>query len=134
MKHIEDIEKMSVEELISIAEDMPVEVPDDLDKNISEAIMAQAALADIPKAAQTVRRLILATTAAAACLTVFLTVRNQPKDTFDDPHLAYAELEKTFSYISSKVDKGLEIASEAEPVFTKTAGIFGSNDKQKNTK
>lgn len=29
MKHIEDIEKMSVEELISIAEDMPVEVPED---------------------------------------------------------------------------------------------------------
>ena len=129
MKHIEDIEKMSMEELINIAEDMPVEVPDDLDKNISEAIMAQAALADIPKSAQTVRRLILATTAAAACLTVFTTVRNQPKDTFDDPHLAYAELENTFSYISSKVDKGLEIASEAEPVFTKTAGIFGSNDK-----
>ncbi len=31
MKHIEDIEKMSVEELINIAENMPVEVPDDLD-------------------------------------------------------------------------------------------------------
>lgn len=134
MKHIEDIEKMSVEELISIAEDMPVEVPDDLDKNISEALMAQTALADIPKSAQTVRRLLYATTAAAACLAVFLTVRSQPKDTFDDPHLAYAELEKTFSYISSKVDKGLEIASEAEPVFTKTAVIFGSNDKQKHTK
>ncbi len=89
-------------------------------------ISTQAALSDIPKSAQTVRRLILATTTAAACLAVFLTVRNQPKDTFDDPHLAYAELEKTFSYISSKVDKGLEIASEAEPVFTKTAVIFGN--------
>ena len=55
MKHIEDIEKMSMEELINIAEDMPVEVPDDLDKNISEAIMAQAALADSPKTAQTVQ-------------------------------------------------------------------------------
>lgn len=71
MKHIEDIEKMSVEELIIIAEDMPVEVPDDLDKNISEALMAQTALADIPKSAQTVRRLLYATTAAAACLAVF---------------------------------------------------------------
>ena len=48
---------------------------------------------------------------------LILAIPSQPKDTFSDPELAYAEIEKTFLYISSKMDRGLEIASEAEPVL-----------------
>ena len=48
------------------------------------------------------------------------------KATFDDPLLAYAELEKTFSYISSKVDRGLDLASAAEPALEKTAGAISN--------
>ena len=49
-----------------------------------------------------------------------------PKDTFTDPMLAYAQIEHTFSYIESKMEKGLEIAAEAEPSLEKTNRIINS--------
>lgn len=56
---------------------------------------------------------------ACAALAALLIVPSRPKDTFSDPEVAYAELEKTFSYISQKIDKGAEIAGKAEaPVET----------------
>ena len=42
---------------------------------------------------------------------------DEPKDTFDDPKQAYAELERTMSLISSKMQQGMELASEAVPVI-----------------
>jgi len=41
----------------------------------------------------------------------------EPKDTFDDPMLAYAELERTLNYISSKMDKGRDIATRAANII-----------------
>lgn len=51
-------------------------------------------------------------------------VSNTPKDTFTDPYLAYAQLEETFSMISSKMDKGLSLAQEAEVMINKTNEIM----------
>ena len=62
--------------------------------------------------------------ALAASLAVILSLPRQPKDTFDDPMLAYAEIEKTFSYITSKMNRGMDLASEAGPVLEKTALVF----------
>lgn len=70
------------------------------------------------------RPIALAAAAAAACLILFVTVPHQPKDTFDDPMLAYAELEKTLGRISSKLDKGMEIAAQAGPAIEKTTSIY----------
>lgn len=62
--------------------------------------------------------------AAAIVLTLFLAIPRQPKDTFTDPAQAYAELEKTFDYIYSKVDKGAAIARSAESKFDKAEEII----------
>ena len=35
----------------------------------------------------------------------------QPKDTFDDPYLAYAELEKAFDKISAGINKSMDMAN-----------------------
>ncbi|MBO6239161.1 MAG: hypothetical protein J6N50_10240, partial [Bacteroidales bacterium] len=51
-------------------------------------------------------------TAAAATLLVTLPERG-PKDTFDDPYLAYAEVEKAFQTISDKMSDGMQIARKA---------------------
>ena len=100
----------------------------------SETQAAETATSE-PKAPETLPRrtlsfagyrrpIALAAAAAAACLILFVTVPHQPKDTFDDPMLAYAELEKTLGRISSKLDKGMEIAAQAGPAIEKTTSIY----------
>ena len=49
-----------------------------------------------------------------------LSFGNTPKDTFDDPLMAYAQMEQVFGFISEKMNTGMEIANIAEPVFDKT--------------
>lgn len=155
MKSIDDIERMSLEELERIADDKSVKVPESLRENVESALMARAILDEgivrealpdssgatserseaagadgpLPKIhrLRPVHKIAFAISAAAACVAITLAVPRRPKDTFDDPRLAYAELEKTFSYISTKMGKGMEIASEARPALEKTERIF--NDK-----
>ena len=50
---------------------------------------------------------------AAAAAAVIALPQRGPKDTFDDPRLAYAEVEKVFRTISDKMNDGLDIAREA---------------------
>ncbi|MBR5300551.1 MAG: hypothetical protein IKU36_09950, partial [Bacteroidales bacterium] len=48
----------------------------------------------------------------------------QPKDTFDDPYLAYAEIEKAFEKMSTGINKSLAMAGETEEVIEKVASVF----------
>ena len=51
--------------------------------------------------------------------------RNRPKDTFSDPQQAYAMLEASLSYISSKMEKGMDsITSGTGAVLTRTSEIM----------
>ena len=61
---------------------------------------------------------------AAAALALLLAVPSRPKDTFNDPALAYAEVERTFAFISQKIDKGAEIAAKAEEPIESLKNIF----------
>jgi len=136
MKRSEDIENLGLEELERMADESAVKVPDDLFGKVEDAILASA-LMEEEKARAAVRRPlsgyaiggILA--AAVASLVLLLSLPHAPKDTFDDPLVAYAELEKTFSYISSKVDRGLDIAAEAEPAIEKTTGALNRTIKNR---
>lgn len=128
MKSIQEIERLRTEELEQIGNDTSVKVPSGLKDRLADMITAKAAMesgCQGMKPAQGKRIVrIGATAVSAACMALFFTIRQQPEDTFSDPRLAYAELERTFSYISSKVDKGLAIASEAEPVIDRTSSII----------
>ena len=59
----------------------------------------------------------LAGAAAATALLLTLPQRG-PKDTFDDPYLAYAEVQKAFSTISDKLTGGLELAASQTEALT----------------
>ncbi len=138
MKNIKDLENMSLETLEAIAEDKSVEVPGDIRERILEIASAGAIAEEesvmAMKNAKRMMRFIpyaAAVAAAAASLLILPAAPKEPEDTFDDPLLAYAELERTFSYISSKMDRGLEIASAAEPVFEKTSAVLNSTGRKK---
>lgn len=131
MKTLEEIEKLDFSQLEAYAADRSVEAPTDLMDKIKAAGLAQAMNSGnrkkiIPSAW---RPALAGALAAAAGLAIVLSIPRQPEDTFDDPRLAYAELERTFDLISSKVDKGLELAGEAGPIIEKTNDILYGNRK-----
>ena len=117
MKTLEEIEKLNPEELEQEATRSAVPVPEGLQERIRQALAARE-IADAAPARQ-VSWLPYASLAvvAAAALLIALPQRG-PKDTFDDPLLAYAEVEKTFQTISSKMSVGMGIVRDAEETAT----------------
>ena len=149
MKRIEDIEKLSIEELEQAAQGAPV--PEGLSERLQRALAAETFLQDVEKEPSgalmgepsfgengkddrrrhiwqigTVSSLAIA---AAIAAVVLLHTPSAPKDTFDDPLLAYAQVEETFHYISSKMSGGVNIVREAGPVAGKPKEIIRKINK-----
>ena len=120
MKTIEDIERMSAEELEQLFEDRSQAAPEGLEDRLGAAVTAAAAReAWSPEAPRSrgMRWFPWAVAAASAAFALAVFTPPRPKDTFDDPALAYAEVEKAFLLISEKMNQGKTIADKAqEPV------------------
>ena len=137
MKDINEIERLSPEDLERIASDTSVRVPSDLKASL-EALAGAAEFAQPEKApvetepvvrkAGIFRPLLWGIPAVAAALVaavlVFRSVPKEPEDTFSDPYLAYAEVQKAFGQVSRKRDAAAEIAGNAVPVMEKTEDIL----------
>lgn len=124
MKSIEN----DILELKAIAEDSSISAPEGLKDEIASSLDTLSFLDEKP-----LRKPLTYALSVAASLVLILGIGlnlgthrydRMPEDTFSDPYLAYAELEKTFEMISSKMDKGLSIAQEAENVLAKTSEIM----------
>ena len=104
MKRIEDIENLSLEELEKAA--AGVSVPDGLADRLKASLAAETLLQDDRKR-HIWRNSVVASLALAAAIAVgvFVFRPAEPKDTFDDPLLAYAQVEETFQYISNHINK-----------------------------
>ena len=117
MKSIDEISRLSAEDLERISLDESIPVPEELSGKVQEAVHAAGA--------QTNRRRWVLPAGIAAAVAVLVAVgltltRNpEPKDTFDDPYLAYAEVEKVFAKISGTVAYGAEKVSESEQTLDK---------------
>ena len=112
MKTLEEIENLSIEELEDLATREAAPVPDGLQERLRQTLAArEIAEAARPRPARWIPYASLAVAAAAAA--VIALPQRGPKDTFDDPRLAYAEVEKAFRTISEKMSTGVDIAREA---------------------
>ena len=113
MKTLEEIERLSLEELEQEATRAAAPVPDGLQERLRQTLAARE-LADAarPRPARWIPYASLAVAAAAAA--VIALPQRGPKDTFDDPRLAYAEVEKVFRTISDKMNEGVALVREAE--------------------
>ena len=153
MKTVEDIERLTPEELENMAGDESIAVPESLERNIENRILAfemtgrgrngsvgtehagertsdrpvrgWRRFAFIPAAAAAVAAVIVglslhigSRTASEACGTL--------ADTFSTPEEAYAQVEKTFSLIGSKVGRGKSIADAAVPKMQRTSAILNT--------
>ena len=135
MKRLEDIEKLSMLDLERIASDESVKVPDALNHDIAVTARALEISSKeddksqennvFHKRYRKILKMISYPAAAVAIITIGMGISFQdsittPKDTFDDPKLAYQQMEQVFGFISEKMNAGLAIADAAEPVIDKT--------------
>ena len=149
MKSIEEINKLDLEELEQAAGS--ISVPEGLSERIKTALAAEVLVSSaqppvvIPGLAKKgfgrksagrlsgYTRIVSACAfAVAAAFAAVLAIPRltSPKDTFDDPLLAYAQVEQTFKFISEKMSGGVEMVREAGPVIGKPETIINKiNEK-----
>ena len=130
---MKDIENISLEQLEAVSMDESITVPDGFAARMKENADAAvtAGLLTGNESEGQGRRKAVRYVAAAASVAIMAGVgygiaqwQNQPKDTFDDPYLAYAEVEKTFAKISSSINRSLAMAGETEQVIEKATSVF----------
>lgn len=130
MKSIKDIENMSLEQLEAVSMDENIMVPEGFAERMKDdVVILERLMEDKPHKAGRVRTLRIASIAAAAVLLAgigfgVLRWQKEPKDTFDDPYLAYAELEKAFAKVSDGMQRGLAMVEESEAAMDKVTSIF----------
>lgn len=133
MKSLKDIENMSLEQLETVSKDESIAVPEGLTQRVQEMLEVQAKVTNY--ITSTGRRIRLAVGAVASFVILaglgleIARWQNEPEDTFDDPYLAYAELEKAFALISDGMQKGLSMARESEEVIDRTATVFSEQSE-----
>ena len=124
---------MSLEQLEAVSMDESITVPDGFAARMKENADAAvtAGLLTGNESEDQVRRKVVRYVAAAASVVIMAGAgygivqwQSQPKDTFDDPYLAYAEVEKAFEKISSSINRSLEMAGETEQVIEKATSVF----------
>ena len=134
MKRLEDIENLSMLDLDRIASDESIKVPASLKHDIAVTARALEMASKEEEVTETrkphrryrkILRMISYPAAAVAIVTIGLHITFQdsiptPKDTFDDPMMAYVQMEQVFGFISEKMNTGIDIANAAEPAIDKT--------------
>ncbi len=122
---------MSLDELLEVSSDANVGVPDGFMERIGAAVgdmdMVEALTEDEVSHEKRRRFIPYISVAAAVALIAgigFSFIENEPKDTFDDPQLAYAELEKAFGKISDGVARGVAMAEDSGKLIEKTSKVF----------
>ena len=126
MKTIEEIENLSMDAMERIASDSSLQRPDNLRVSVADTLTASAIIEQQANAPHQKRVIGIsaASLAAAACMAGAIIWHSQPKDTFSDPMLAYAQLEHTFRYMQEKVGDGMEMTGEAGAAIEKTTQIL----------
>jgi len=122
MKGLEEIEKLTELDLERIAQDESIEVPATLKHDIS--VKARALEMTSHKRKRIAMFSYPAAAVAVIAIGMSLTFHTTPKDTFDDPHMAYAQIEEVFEFISEKINAGMDIACTVQPVIEKTINVL----------
>ena len=126
MKTLEEISQLSAQDLERISADESIPVPEELSGRVRDALNGEPdRLATAHRTNRSARKYGASVFAVAAAISlfalgaVFLNRERAPKDTFDDPHEAYAEVEKVFAKISGTLAYGADKISESESTLEK---------------
>ena len=121
---------MSLEQLEAASMDENISVPDGFASRMEKGLEVLERLTeDESRKDGRVRMVRVLSAAAAAALLVGAGLglsgrQEEPEDTFTDPYLAYAELEKAFAIMSGEIHKGLAMAEKSEEIIDRTSSVF----------
>ena len=109
MKHIRDIEKLSMADWDSIGADESIPVPGDLQ-------------VQLPRRSRAAVWSIAASVAVVAGIGLTALLRSpEPKDTFSDPYLAYAAVEQAFGRMGRTVSQSAGVLAQTETELDKVS-------------
>jgi hypothetical protein len=119
MKRIEDIEKMTAEELEAVADDRSIPAG----KAGANEVIAKLEIAEEASGRSPRKVYISWISGIAATFIVMLGIgfalgNRGLKDTFDDPALAYAQVQEVFRQIGSGVQQGKAAVDESSQMIT----------------
>jgi len=116
MKTIDEIEKLDLEQLEAMSENTGIKVPDNINEIAENALTACNIVqkGGIVKRRRLVTTILSTAAVAATVALVFMFAKPQLHDTYSDPRMAYAEVERTFELIQRKTNRGLNMVAENE--------------------
>lgn len=120
MKDIETIGKLSLEELEAIANDETLDAGDAGAKEL----VAKLEIAEEAKGGSSRKVYVSWITGIAASFVLLLGIglalqhSREPRDTFDDPALAYAQVQAVFRQIGAGVQQGRDAVYESEKTIS----------------
>lgn len=126
MKTLDEIKSLTAGDLERISLDGSVPVPEELAGKVQDALSGEPdRITAAHGASRSARKYGASVFAVAAAISlfalgaVFLHRESAPKDTFDDPYEAYAEVERVFAKISGTVAYGADKVYESESTLDK---------------
>lgn len=129
MKSLKEIEDISLEELEAVSQDEAMAVPEGFRQRLEAELDAQTKLETMKEEPRKIRLVPVIGVAASVLLLIGIGLgiarwQSEPKDTFTDPYLAYAELEKAFSTMSEGMNKALAMADKSETIIDRATSVF----------
>lgn len=129
MKSLKEIEDISLEQLEAVSQDEAMAVPEGFRQRLEAELDAQTKLETMKEEPRKIRLVPVIGVAASVLLLIGIGLgiarwQSEPKDTFTDPYLAYAELEKAFSTMSEGMNKALAMADKSETIIDRATSVF----------
>jgi hypothetical protein len=129
MKSLKEIEDISLEQLEAVSQDEAMAVPEGFRQRLEAELDAQDKLETMKEEPRKIRLVPVIGVAASVLLLIGIGLgiarwQSEPKDTFTDPYLAYAELEKAFSTMSEGMNKALAMADKSETIIDRATSVF----------
>lgn len=129
MKSLKEIEDISLEQLEAVSQDEVIAVPEGFRQRLEAELDAQNKLETMKEEPRKIRLAPVIGVAASVLLLIGIGLgiarwQSEPKDTFTDPYLAYAELEKAFSTMSEGMNKALAMADKSETIIDRATSVF----------
>ena len=129
MKSLKEIEDISLEQLDAVSQDEAIAVPEGFRQRLEAELDAQNKLETLKEEPRKIRLVPVIGVAASVLLLIGIGLgiarwQSEPKDTFTDPYLAYAELEKAFSTMSEGMNKALAMADKSETIIDRATSVF----------
>ena len=129
MKSLKEIEDISLEQLDAVSQDEAIAVPEGFRQRLEAELESQRRLETLKEEPRKIRLVPVIGVAASVLLLIGIGLgiarwQSEPKDTFTDPYLAYAELEKAFTTMAEGMQKGFSMAEKSEEIIDRTISVF----------